>query len=241
MGDVESSEIVGYSVKELSEGNQAVATQFYTIGKDGVSLLDLTFDTSMYEKIPGTLRIQLLDAHGYTTQEYCYFKGMGRGDYKVDGWYDYTKGGIITADNDPIFKNGQGLWLGSPAGVKMTAAGGVLKDSQCFELKEGNTMIANPFPVSVKLLDLVLDGTAKTAEKIAGTIRIQLLDAHGYTTQEYCYFKGMGRGDYKVDGWYDYTNGGIITEDNNPSLPAGVALWFGGIDGATVIFPAPKF
>lgn len=27
MGDVESSEIVGYSVKELSEGNQAVATQ----------------------------------------------------------------------------------------------------------------------------------------------------------------------------------------------------------------------
>ena len=241
MGDMESSEIVGYSVKELSEGNQAVATQFYTIGKDGVSLLDLTFDTSMYEQIKGTLRIQLLDAHGYTSQEYRYYKGMDRGTYKVDGWYDMTTDAIVTADNDPLFKNGQGLWLGSPAGVKLTTAGGVLKDSQCYELQNDNTMIANPFPVAVKLLDLVLDGTAKTAEQIKGTIRIQLLDAYGYTSQEYRYYKGMDRGTYKVDGWYDMTTDAIVTEDNNPSFAAGQALWFGGIDGATVTFPAPKF
>ena len=241
MGDVESSEIVGYSVKELSEGNQAVATQFYTIGKDGVTLLDLTFDTSAQEQIAGTLRIQLLDAHGYTTQEYQYYKGMTRGAHKIDGWYDINNGVIITADNDPLFKNGQGLWLGSPAGVKLTTAGGVLKDSQCYELIDGNTMIANPFPVAVKLLDLVLDGTAKTAEQIPGTIRIQLLDAHGYTTQEYQYYKGMTRGAHKIDGWYDINNGSIVTEDNNPSFAAGQALWFGGIDGATVTFPAPQF
>ena len=241
MGDVESSEIVGYSVKELSEGNQAVATQFYTIGKDGVSLLDLTFDTSAQEQIAGTLKIQLLDENGYTTQGYKYYKGMTRGAFTTDGWYDMTKGGIITADNDPVFKNGQGLWLGSPAGVKMTTAGGVLKDSQQFELIAGNQMIANPFPVAVKLLDLVLDGTAKTAEKIDGKIQIQILDANGYTSQAYKYYKGMTRGAFTVDGWYDLTNGGMVTPDNNPSFPAGTALWFGGIDGATVTFPAPKF
>ena len=241
MGDVESSEIVGYSVKELSEGNQAVATQFYTIGKDGVSLLDLTFDTSAQEKIAGTLRIQLLDAHGYTTQEYCYFKGMTRGIYTTDGWYNMKDDKLITADNDPLFKNGQGLWLGSPDGVKLTTAGGVLKDDQCFELQDGNTMIANPFPVAVKLLDLVLDGTAKTAEQIPGTIRIQILDAHGYTTQEYCYFKGMTRGIYTTDGWYNMKDDVLITKDNNPAFSAGAALWFGGIDGATVTFMAPKF
>ena len=243
MGDVESSEIVGYSVKELSEGNQAVATQFYTIGKDGVSLLDLTFDTSAQEKILGTLRIQILDANGITTKTYAYFKNAGsRSSYGVDGWYDMHGDTLITAENDPLFKNGQGLWLGSPAGVKLTTAGGVLKDSQCFELKNGNTMIANPFPVSVKLLDLVLGGTFDTAEKILGTIRIQILDANGITTKTYAYFKNAGsRSSYGADGWYDMHGDVLITNDNNPSFAAGEALWFGGIDGATVTFPAPKF
>ena len=119
MGDMESSEIVGYSVKELSEGNQAVATQFYTIGKDGVSLLDLTFDTSAQEKIAGTLKIQLLDANGYTTQYYEYYKG-GRGTYSVDGWYGSAEGCRITEDNNPSFPAGQALWFGGIDGATVT-------------------------------------------------------------------------------------------------------------------------
>ena len=121
MGDMESSEIVGYSVKELSEGNQAVATQFYTIGKEGVSLLDLTFDTSAQEKILGNLRIQLLDANGITTKTYSYFKNAGsRSKYQTDGWYDMHGDVLITADNDVTFAAGEALWFGGIDGATVT-------------------------------------------------------------------------------------------------------------------------
>ena len=110
---------------------------------------------------------------------------------------------------------------------------------QTFPLIVGNKMIANPFPVGIKLTELVLD-LAEDA-KVLGTVNIQLLNENGFKDKLYKYYKGGSKG-FKTEGWYDDDDNTLITSDNDVTFPAGQALWFASPSADyTVTIKAPKF
>ena len=230
---------VGYATRDtnetdLREGNQCFAPQFVSVGTEAVKLLDLKFDFSAIDKITGEVKIQRLDKNGVTTESWNYYKGQTRGSFKTEGWYKGTT--IITTENQPTFEAGEGLYLGLLAGVKLTTSGEVLQKTVAITYAEtGNKLLANPFPVGLKLLDIQLG--IDSIAKITGEVKIQHLDKNGVTTESWNYYKGQTRGSFKTEGWYKGTT--IITTENQPTFAAGEGLYFGGVEGMTVTFNPP--
>ena len=124
VADVISANIVGYATRDtdetdLREGDQCFAPQFVSVGENGVKLLDLKFDFSAIAKIGGEVKIQRLDKNGFTTDSWQYYKGQTRGAFKTEGWYNKDSQ-LITTENQPTFKAGEGLYFGGVAGMTVT-------------------------------------------------------------------------------------------------------------------------
>ena len=244
VADVTSANIVGYATEELKEGNQCVSAQFVRIGavegKRGVYLTELQFDFGSVTKVNGDLKIQRLNKDGYANETYQYFSNQGsRSKYKVDGWYDMSDDTLITKDNDVFFPAGEGFFMGGNDAYKLTSSGEVLTgDVTTIYEEDGNMVLANPFPVPLKLLDIVLD--VNGASKVNGDLKIQRLNKDGYAIETYQYFTNQGsRSKYKIDGWYDMATDTLMTTENQPTFKAGEALFFGGKTGYKVTFKAP--
>ena len=237
---------VGYATETFTEdGSKAIAPQFVAIGQNGIKLTDITFDIGETAKVSGELNIQLLNKNGFMDKSYSYYKGQGsRTKHPVDGWYDEDTGLIISEENEniPFFEKGTGLWVSGLESFKMTVSGEVVKTPLATTFDEdGSKLIANPFPVAVKLTDMVFD-IGETA-KVSGELNIQLLNKNGFMDKSYSYYKGQGsRTKHPVDGWYDEDTGLIISEENEniPVFTAGVALWVSALEGWSVTIPAPK-
>ena len=99
-------------------------------------------------------------------------------------------------------------------------------------------MIANPYPVDIKLTAFVMDVGADTVKASDG-VKIEILNENGYTDVDYIYHKGDKTKGYTTDGWYRGKN--LIKDTNDVTFKPGQALWFGGKAGYTVTIPAPKF
>ena len=226
---------VGYASTDLIDGNKAVCAQFKTIGENGVYLTQIEVDTGSDTKVTAAsgVMIQMLDKDGYGTDSYVYHKGDSKG-FKTDGWYKSTT--LITTENDVFFPVGTGLWFGGKSGYSLRTAGEVITATQTFNLIDGNTMIANPYPAPVKLTSFIM-GTGDDTKVTASTgVMIQILDKDGYGTDSYVYHKGDSKG-FKTDGWYKSTT--LITTDNDVTFQPGDAMWFGGKAGYTVTIPSP--
>ena len=228
---------VGYATTDLIDGNKAVCAQFKTIGENGIYLTQIEIDTGTDTKITASsnIRIQVLDKDGYTTDTYAYHKGDSKG-FKTDGWYNDANQ-LITTANDVFFPVGTGLWFGGKEGYTIRTAGEVVIAAEPFTLIDGNIMLANPYPASVKLTSFIMDTGTDTKITASSNIRIQILDKDGYTTDTYAYHKGDSKG-FKTDGWYNDANQ-LITTDNDVTFKPGDAMWFGGKDGYTVTIPSP--
>ena len=222
--ELASANVVGYQEVSLRSGLKAVGASFATIGAEGCKLTQIKpagFNTSA-----GAVSIQILDNYGQTTTTYSYYKG-GRGAYATEGWYNGTT--RITADNDITFAPGTGLWMKGADGYTFTTSGEVLFDDVTCQLRSGLIMLANPYPMDVKLTNLKPAGFNTSA----GAVSIQILDNYGQTTTTYSYYKG-GRGAYATEGWYNGTT--RITADNDVTFVSGDGLWVKGADGYTLTF-----
>lgn len=219
---ITSANVVGYSTTELCAGAKATGASFLSIGEDGCKLTDIV--PTGFDKTTGGVAIQILDNYGLMAKIYKYYKG-GRGSFATDGWYDGTT--RITTENDVVFAPGTGLWMTGSDGYSFQTSGQVLFDNVVCKLRTGATMIANPYPMSLKLTNITPAGFEKTS----GGVAIQILDNYGMTTKTYKYYKG-GRAAYAVDGWYDGTT--RITLENDVAFEPGAGLWVDGADGYTL-------
>ena len=233
--DVTSANTVGYMNTNLRANYTATGASFCSIGAEGFKLSELKM-TGLPKTVNGTIVIQLLDDLGSTKEIYKYYKG-GRGSYATEGWYNATT--LIDgsdADHEILLPKGQGLWFKGVADLSFTSSGEVIAGDFTTELRANYTLLSNPFPAAIKLSKIKLEGLPKT---VNGTIVIQLLDDLGSTKEIYKYYKG-GRGSYATEGWYNATT--LIDgsdADHEIEIPAGVAMWFKGIDGLSATLTCP--
>ena len=199
--------------------------QFINIGSDEgmpiTSLVPTGNDT--YNNIA----IQTLDAAGYTVDSYAWTDAGGESWDQI-GWVD-DENNLVT---DVVFAPGQALWVqGSSDSQALQTAGQVCESDISVKLRLGGTLAGNPFPVAIKIGDLLPIG-----DDTFNNVAIQTLDAAGYTVNSYAWTDAGGESWDQI-GWVDDENN-IVTE---LEIAAGQGLWIQGTSDTQYIrFPAPE-
>ena len=176
----------------------------------------------------GDVVIQTLDAYGYTQDNYVYYGEDCYDDGYPAGWYT-DDGELATA----TFAQGQGLWTyAADSETSVTFAGAVPKADVVVALRLGALGTLNMMPVTVNIQDILPAGDNTDN----GDVVIQVLDAYGYTSENYVYYGEDCYDDGYPAGWY--TDDGELSTRN---FLAGEGLWVYAADDATSIrFPAPE-
>ena len=172
------------------------------------------------ESCAGEFDIQLLDDLGRTVKQYAWHDFDKKGKHYL-GWCDVSDGHYV-AEGEVLFASGKGLWVKAYAeGLSLMCNGQVLTASQSIKLQNNFTMVSNPYPVDVPLLNMWAEGYG---ESCAGEIDLQTLDELGRTTNMYVWhdFSKKGKDYY---GWYDANKGLYILPEDNVLLKAGGAYW----------------
>lgn len=176
----------------------------------------------------GDVAIQTLDAYGYTQDNFVYYGEDCYDDGYPAGWYT-DEGELATA----TFAQGQGLWTYAvDSETAVTFAGKVPSDDVVVTLRLGALGTLNMMPVAVNIQDILPEGE-NTDD---GDVAIQVLDAYGYTSENYVYYGEDVYDDGYPAGWYT-DEGELATRQFEP----GEGLWVYAIGESTFIrFPAPE-
>ena len=221
---------MGYAGNNLVNGFKAIAPSFVNIAeKDGVKGFYLTqvvpSGAEKYTSTENKLELQTLNANGGMAEGYVYHKGDTARAYKnYDGWYYGTT--AIKPENDVFFPVGTGFWVSGTASMTITTSGEVVQDSLQCDLVDGFRLVANPFPIAIKLTQIVPSGADKHTST-ENKLELQTLNANGGMAEGYVYHKGDTARAYKnYDGWYYGTT--AIKPENDVEIPAGASLWVSG-------------
>jgi len=250
--EVVSSNIVGYQKLSLVNGFTMIGTAFQTVGSNGqISVQEIKgsgltgVDWSFETEAGDTLMIWSPDDQGYMT-EFLYTGDTENADMLGNGakpgtWFDM--GTYATADY--TLKNGDAFWIvSSSPSASVTIAGEVPTSANSISLVPGFNMIANPFPVSVKVNDLFtatgLTGVDWTFETEAGdSLMIWDPSEQGYMT-ELLYSgdvatEAMTENGAKPGTWFDM--GAYATAE--VEIPVGGAFWIVSSGSGTLTFKNP--
>ena len=203
------------------------APQFVNVGSTEAIPLQSIKPTG--DDTSDNVNIQTLDAAGYTVSTYLWVNWAGdEGDQEA--WVDDEEFAIV---EDVSFAPGQGLWItGSTSQQGVQTAGKVGRSDATVQLKSGATAVGNPFPVSVDLQDILVEG-----EDTSDNVNIQLLDNAGYTLTTYLWVNWAGdEGDQEA--WVDDEEFAIV---ENVNIAPGQGLWVTGSSTEQAVrFPAPE-
>lgn len=194
---VSSANIVGYVNTDLAMNQiKIVAPQFLAGATNGATL------GSAFSGLADATVLYTWDGANYAT--YTYYVGYG--------WYD---GGYAEANN-VLLGQGSAMWLQTVDAASVIMAGDVpMVGSVTNTIVAGINLIANPYPVALKLSDIP---TASLSD--ADTAYVW--DGSGYAN--YTYYVGYG--------WYD----GGYAEANNVEIPVGQGFWLQTAAGGSMIF-----
>lgn len=213
--------IVGYSSNKLQNGITIATSQFKNIGIEGTKfdIADIkpnTYGTAFYQTdsygIPGTM---------YTWTD------CGGPDWDTpDVWVDESNEIIDSKE----FTVGDGLViLGSSTDDAIQSAGEVMQEDVVFELRNGLTFVGNPFPVSVKVCDLLPNAYGVAFYKV---------DSYGIPQTMYTYTDCGGPDWDTPDVWVDEANE-IVDEKFEIEAGSGICV-LGTSATDTITFPAPE-
>ncbi len=124
-----------------------------------------------------------MDSLGFPTAVYQYIGGE---------WFKAKNVGEETQESDDSliipFKAGDGLFVqGASTTESIQSSGKVVYEDVQIQLRDGFSMIGNPFPLPIKLLDILVKGDNVNQ---FGKIQIQELDSLGFPTAVYQYIGG---------------------------------------------------
>lgn len=183
-------------------------------GEIALATLKPIASTMSSEDLAGNVEIQTLDNAGRTVDSYV---------WNGEGW---------EGDEGATFIAGAGLWVFNYVGdsdtVSIQSAGMVNTSDVSVALDDngGAVAVANPFPISVALADIVPTCDTISADELAGSIEIQTLDNAGRTVDSYV---------WNGEGWEG---------DDNTSFAPGAGLWvfnlIGDSGAVNLRFPAPE-
>ena len=188
-----------------------VSAQFLGMTKDGG--VDIQSIVALGDDL-NNVAIQTLDSYGRTDKMFMW------DDWQFDTpcWAD---------ENGPaekILQPGEALWVQGVNGYKFQSAGQVGTSDIVFNLKDGNVLVGNAFPIGVSIQDIIATGDD------LNDVAIQTLDTYGRTDKMFMW------DDWQFDApcWAD---------ENGPTdmiLQPGEGLWVQGKTGYTIRIPAPE-
>lgn len=217
---VESSNIVGYGQNSLREGYSLVTAQFVGIG-GGVASLDSI-------KAAGTeasdnVTLSTVDEFGTAVDTYAWNDWLDESNpCWVDGSFEPVSGITVTP--------GMAFWTsGSEADQIVQTSGEVGTQDVVVNLREGYTLVGNPFPVDVSLQDIVAGGN-----EASDNVTLSTIDEFGTAIDTYAWNDWL---DEDNPCWVD----GSFEPVSGVTFAPGVGLWTSGSnDSQFVRFPAPE-
>ena len=192
--------------------------QFINIGE--AAEMDIQSLSAIGEDAPDNVVIQTLDFAGRTIDSYVWNDWVDATPCWVDDSYEKVDGVTIAP--------GTGLWIQGTAQTQgILSAGKVGSSDVVVALRNGGTLAGNPFPVEVKLQDIIAEG-----DEAPDNIVIQTLDYAGRTVDSYVWNDWVDSTPCWVDDSYEK----VETVTFSP----GAGLWVQGTsDKQYVRFPAP--
>ena len=170
-------------------------------------------------------KIQVWDnSIGYVN--YFFYTSNGAdGEEYDDKWY------AVTDDSAPTQETldaGAGFWYRNrgDSDIQLTVSGEVSKNAQTVTVEDGLNLIANPFPVDLKLnggtINWVAAGAHADADEETGD-KIQIWDpTEGYVN--YFFYTSNGADGEEYDNkWYSVQDDSAPTTD---TIPAGRGFWY---------------
>ena len=196
-----------------------VAPQFLNVGVS--TAMPITSIVAVGEDISDNVAIQTLDFAGRTVDSYTWVDWMGDDPCWINDEME-----IVT---DVTFAPGQGLWVyGSDEGQGVQTAGQVGTKDLSVKLRNGATPTGNPFPMTLKLGDILAEG-----DDASDNVAIQTLDYAGRTVDSYTWVNWMGDDPCWINDEME-----IITDIE---FAPGAGLWvYGSTETQAVRFPAPE-
>ena len=243
MADIESANVVGYTVKDAVQGKFLIIGAGFEAVKGGTAINDIVSGVQGVDFGDGTTfsmtaaQIQIPNGIGYDTYYYLndgwFDDGTEEGDVKP-GWCDIA-GNLVDAEITP----GIAAWFKSvPSDGSATVAGAVPADAtKDVDCPTGFALRANTFPTAITLnTDKMTsanivgvdfgDGTTFSAE----AVQIQIPNGVGYDTYYYLndgwFDDGTEEGAVKP-GWCDIAGNLVDAE-----ISAGQGFWTKGVTGA---------
>ena len=231
---IESANTVGYlNNNNTIAGLNMVAPGFQDVGFTSTKLAGLKVTNASGGEVgTGACLISLIDELGNAIKIYSW-ASQGRGTNKTWGWEESG----TRVDDTVVFGRGVGLLFSAEnLGDTVKSAGEVnLSAVTNSETVAGLNVIANPFPMTVKLNTLKVT-TAADGEVGTGACLISLIDDLGNATKVYSW-ASQGRGANKTWGWEE---GGTRITDAVTLEPGQAVLFSAESAGDKLIFPAQE-
>ena len=231
---IESANTVGYLNNDSTvAGLNMVGPGFVDVGLTSTKLTGLKVTNASGGEVgTGACSISLIDELGNATKVYLW-KSSGRGANKTWGWKD----GDDAVTDSVVFARGVGLLFSAETlGDTIRSAGEVnLSAVTNSETVAGLNVIANPFPMTIKLNTLKVTNAAG-GEVGTGACSISLIDELGNATKVYLW-KSSGRGANKTWDWKD---GDDVVTDTVTLTPGQAVLFSAETAGDKLIIPAQE-
>lgn len=197
-----------------------MTAQFAAIGGGNIDLSSLTASGT---DASDNVVLSTVDEYGAPVDNYSW------NDWAIDGkacWVDeaYSE---ITGVTLPA---GLTFWTsGSMTDQVIQSAGEVPSKDVSIALREGYTLVGNPFPVAVALQDVVVGG-----EEASDNVTMSTIDEYGAPIMTYSW------NDWAIEGKACWVDEGYA-EIEGVSIAPGQGLWTSGSnDSQFVRFPAPE-
>ena len=181
---IESANVVGYysSDDNFRAGNTMYTPMFAGVGSETYSIQDITpIGTTVPDgsSLTGAISLQKLTATGGQSGSLYYWMDYYDEDEEEDeyGWKT-----AVFADATITFTAGEAFWLKMPASAECTLQfnGEVRKGNPYILLRQGNTAVGNPLPVTINIADIRPIGSSiPNGSSLTAAISLQKLTATG--------------------------------------------------------------
>lgn len=215
---LESVNTVGYGQNVLREGYSLVAAQFTGTGNTALSLDGLT---AVGDDTSDNVTLSTVDEFGTPVATYAWNDWAAANPCWVDDSFVPVEDITVTA--------GMAFWTsGSSDGQAVMSAGEVGLSDVVVILREGYTLVGNPFPVSVALQDIVAGG-----DEASDNVTLSTIDEYGTPIVTYAWNDWAAA----EPCWVDES----FVPVESVTFAPGVGLWTSGSNDTQFIrIPAPE-
>ena len=214
---------MGYSQTPACGGYSIGTVQFINVS--GATTFALNTVKPIGDGVSDCIYASTIDEEGYTADTYAWVEWSE----EETGWVNDSMEFI---DDSVEFDAGTAFWIQNDVGgeVGLQSAGAVNEEDANIPVSAGYSMVGNPYPTDVKMVDILIQG-----EGVGDCVYISTIDEEGYTANTYAWVEWSE----EETGW---VNDDMEFVDESVVIASGAAFWTqcDVESGATLYIPAPE-